>query len=197
MFTGIISDLGRVRFVERRDETRIGIATSYDTATIEVGSSVACAGACLTVVDKDRDWFAADVSAETLARTTVGHWIERTPVNLERSLRVGDELGGHLVSGHVDGLARLVGRESEGESVRLTFQSPPELARFVAAKGSVALDGVSLTVNEVDGALFQVNIIPYTQTRTSLDALRPEDAANLEVDLIARYLARLTEDPRG
>ena len=197
MFTGIISDLGRVRFVERRDETRIGIATSYDTATIEVGASVACAGACLTVVDKDRDWFAADVSAETLARTTVGHWIEGTPVNLERSLRAGDELGGHLVSGHVDGLARLVGRESEGESVRLTFQSPPELARFVAAKGSVALDGVSLTVNEVDGALFQVNVIPYTQTRTSLDALRPEDAANLEVDLIARYLARLTEDPRG
>lgn len=194
MFTGIITDLGRVHSIERPAETRIAIATSYDTATLDIGASVACAGACLTVVDKDRGWFAADVSAETLARTTIAGWVEGTPINLERSLRVGDELGGHWVSGHIDGVAPLVARESEGESLRLTFAAPPELARFVAAKGSVALDGVSLTVNEVDGARFQVNIIPHTQTRTSLGGLRPDDAANLEVDLVARYLARLTED---
>ena len=194
MFTGIITDLGRVRSIERRAETRIAIATSYDTATLDIGASVACAGACLTVVDKDGGWFAADVSAETLARTTIAGWVEGTPVNLERSLRVGDELGGHWVSGHIDGLAPLVARESEGGSLRLTFAAPPELARFVAAKGSVALDGVALTVNEVDGARFQVNIIPHTQTRTSLGGLRPDDAANLEVDVVARYLARLTED---
>ena len=125
---------------------------------------------------------------------TIAGWVEGTPVNLERSLRVGDELGGHWVSGHIDGLAPLVARESEGGSLRLTFAAPPELARFVAAKGSVALDGVALTVNEVDGARFQVNIIPHTQTRTSLGGLRPDDAANLEVDVVARYLARLTED---
>ena len=196
MFTGIISDLGRVRFIDRRAETRIGIATSYDTATMPLGASVACAGACLTVVDKDGGWFAADVSAETLARTTIGDWAEGTPVNLERSLRVGGELGGHLVSGHVDGLARLIAREPEGESVRLTFAAPPELKRFIAPKGSVALDGVSLTVNEVDGARFEVNIITHTRTHTSLDGLRPDDAANLEVDLIARYLAQLTENGR-
>ena len=194
MFTGIITDLGRVRSIERRAETRIAIATSYDTATLDIGASVACAGACLTVVDKDRGWFAADVSAETLARTTIAGWVEGTPVNLERSLRVGDELGGHWVSGHIDGVAPLVARESEGGSLRLTFAAPPELARFVAAKGSVGLDGVSLTVNEVDGARFQVNIIPHTQTRTSLGGLRPNYAANLEVDVVARYLARLTED---
>ena len=194
MFTGIITDLGRVRSIERPAETRIAIATSYDTATLDIGASVACAGACLTVVDKDGSWFAADVSAETLACTTIAGWAEGTPVNLERSLRVGDELGGHWVSGHIDGVALLVARESEGESLRLTFDAPPELARFVAAKGSLALDGVSLTVNEVDGARFQVNIIPHTQTRTSLGGLRPDDAANLEVDLVARYVARLTED---
>lgn len=194
MFTGIITDLGRVRSIERPVETRIAIATSYDTATLDIGASVACAGACLTVVDKDGGWFAADVSAETLACTTIAGWAEGTPVNLERSLRVGDELGGHWVSGHIDGVALLVARESEGESLRLTFDAPPELARFVAAKGSLALDGVSLTVNEVDGARFQVNIIPHTQTRTSLGGLRPDDAANLEVDLVARYVARLTED---
>jgi riboflavin synthase len=197
VFTGIITDLGRVRSVERQGERRIGIATSYDTETIALGASVACAGACLTVVDKDRGWFAADVSAETLARTTIASWAEGTPVNLERSLRVGDELGGHWVSGHVDGLARLAAREADGESLRLTFAAAPELARFITAKGSIALDGVSLTVNEVDGVRFQVNIIPYTQTQTSLGGLRPDDAANLEVDLVARYLARLTEDLRA
>ena len=194
MFTGIITDLGRVRSVERGAETQIAIATSYDTATLETGASVSVAGACLTVVDKGGGWFAADVSAETLARTTIAGWAEGTAVNLERSLRVGDELGGHLVSGHVDGVASLLAREAEGESQRLIFTAPPELARFLAAKGSVALDGVSLTVNEVDGARFEVNIIPYTHTRTTLGRLRPDESANLEVDLVARYLARLTEN---
>ena len=197
MFTGIITDLGRVRSVERPTGSRIAIATSYDTATIEIGASVACAGACLTVVAKDQDWFAADVSAETLARTTIGRWTEGTAVNLERSLRAGDELGGHLVSGHVDAMARLEAREAVGESLRLTFAAPAELKRLIAAKGSVALDGVSMTVNEVDGARFEVNIIPHTQTRTSLGGLRPDDAVNLEVDLVARYLARLTEDTQA
>ena len=197
MFTGIITDLGRVRSVERPTGSRIAIATSYDTATIEIGASVACAGACLTVVAKDQGWFAADVSAETLARTTIGRWTEGTAVNLERSLRAGDELGGHLVSGHVDAMARLEAREAVGESLRLTFAAPAELKRLIAAKGSVALDGVSLTVNEVDGARFEVNIIPHTQTRTSLGGLRPDDAVNLEVDLVARYLARLTEDTQA
>ena len=196
MFTGIITDLGRVRSLARGAETRIGIATSYDTETIEIGASIACAGACLTVVDKDHGWFAADVSRETLGRTTLGRWTEGRPVNLERSLRVGDELGGHMLSGHIDGIARLVSRETEGHSLCLTFAAPPELARFIAAKGSVALDGVALTVNGVDGARFEVNIIPHTRARTSLAELRPDDAVNLEVDLVARYLARLMEDAR-
>ena len=195
MFTGIITDLGRVRSLERRAEARIGIATSYDTETNEIGASIACAGACLTVVDKDRGWFAADVSRETLGRTTLGRWTEGRPVNLERSMRLGDELGGHMLSGHVDGMAQLVSRETDGESLCMVFAAPPELARFIAAKGSVALDGVSLTVNEVDGVRFEVNIIPHTQVRTSLAELRPDDAVNLEVDLVARYLARLMEDP--
>lgn len=195
MFTGIITDLGRVRSLERRAEMRIGIATSYDTETIEIGASIACAGACLTVIEKDRGWFAADISRETLERTTLGRWTEDRPVNLERSMRVGDELGGHMLSGHVDGVAQLVSRESDGDSLSLLFAAPPELARFIAVKGSVALDGVSLTVNGVDGVRFEVNIIPHTQVRTSLAQLRPDDAVNLEVDLVARYLARLMEDP--
>jgi len=194
VFTGIITDLGRVRAIERRAETRIVVATSYDTAAIEIGASVACAGACLTVVDKDRGWFAADVSAETLACTTLARWTEGSPVNLERSLRAGAELGGHLVSGHVDGVARLVARESVGESLRLSFAAPPEFKRFIAAKGSLALDGVSLTVNAVEGARFEVNIIPHTQTRTSLGGLQSDDTVNLEVDLVARYMARLMEE---
>ncbi len=196
MFTGIITDLGRVRSFERRAEVRVGIATSYDTETIEIGASIACAGACPTVVDKDRGWFAADVSRETLGRTTLGRWTEGRPVNLERSMRLGDELGGHMLSGHIDGVAQLVSRETDGESLCMVFAAPPELARFIAAKGSVALDGVSLTVNGVDGARFEVNIIPHTQARTSLAELRPDDAVNLEVDLVARYLARLMENAR-
>lgn len=202
MFTGIITDLGRVRTVERasaRADARFVLGTAYDPDGIAIGASICCSGACLTVVDKGVDggdaWFAADVSAETLERTTLGGWQAGTPVNLERSLRAGDEMGGHIVTGHVDGRATLVERRAEGGSVRLTFAAPGALARYVAPKGSVALDGVSLTVNDVaDGAdgtaRFGINVIPHTQNITSLGALGEGGAVNLEVDVLARYVAR-------
>ncbi|MSO74083.1 MAG: riboflavin synthase [Alphaproteobacteria bacterium] len=195
MFTGIITDLGRVRSLEtkRGRETRLVIETSYDTAEIAIGASIACSGACLTVVEKGPGWFAVDVSAETLSRTSLGTWKEGTKVNLERALRMGDELGGHLVLGHVDGVARLVVATPEGESSRLVIEAPAALRRFTAEKGSVALDGVSLTINEVGPTSFGVNIIPHTQRETSLGGLKPGDALNLEIDLLARYVARLAE----
>jgi len=197
MFTGIITDLGRVRRVERRGDARFTFATAYDTGEIAIGASIACSGACLTVVAKGVDaeghWFAADVSAETLSKTTLGSWQAGTPVNFERALRLGDELGGHLVAGHVDGVAEVVSREPEGGSQRFVFQAPALLARFIAAKGSVALDGVSLTVNAVEGARFGVNIIPHTAEMTSFGGLAPGALVNLEIDLVARYLQRLTE----
>ena len=191
MFTGIITDLGRVRTVERRGDSRFVFDTGYDTADLDLGASVACSGACLTVVDKGPDWFAADVSGETLSKTTLGDWREGTAVNFERALRMGDELGGHMVSGHVDGVAALVEAGTEGDSRRLTFEAPAELARFIAAKGSVTLDGVSLTVNEVEGRRFGVNIIPHTAAVTTLGRLELGDRVNLEIDLVARYLQRL------
>ena len=191
MFTGIITDLGRVRAVEQRGDSRFVFETGYDTADMDLGASVACSGACLTVVDKGTGWFAADVSAETLSKTTLGAWQAGTAVNFERALRIGDELGGHMVSGHVDGVAPLVEAGTEGDSRRLTFEAPAELARFIAAKGSVTLDGVSLTVNEVEGRRFGVNIIPHTAAVTTLGALEPGDRVNLEIDLVARYLQRL------
>jgi riboflavin synthase len=192
MFTGIITDLGRVRVLDRRGpDARIVIETAYDTGAIALGASIACSGPCLTVVDKGPGWFAVDASAETLRLTTLGDWQTDRPVNLERALRLGDELGGHLVSGHVDGVAALVGAEREGEGTKLTVEAPRELAQFVAAKGSVTLDGVSLTVNWVDGARFGVMIIPHTQRMTTLGRTRPGDRMNLEIDLLARYLKRL------
>lgn len=193
MFTGIVTDIGAVRAVKEDGDTRIEIATSFDTATIDIGASISCSGACLTVIDKGPGWFATSVSAETLSKTVLGGWSEGTPVNLERPLRVGDELGGHIVSGHVDGVGRLVETRPEGDSLRLVFEAPKALARFIAPKGSLAIDGVSLTVNEVDGAHFGVNIIPHTQTATTLGGLAPGNRINLEIDMLARYVARLLE----
>ena len=193
MFTGIVTDTGTVRAVHEDGDTRIEFATSLDTATIGIGASISCSGACLTVIDKGRDWFAASVSAETLSKSVLGGWTKGTPVNLERPLRAGDELGGHIVLGHVDGVAHLVESRPEGDSLRLVLEAPGALARFIAAKGSLALDGVSLTVNEVDGARFGVNIIPHTRAVTTLGGLAPGDPVNLEVDMLARYVARLLE----
>jgi riboflavin synthase len=195
MFTGIITDVGRVRRISRGPEFDGGleasIATAYDTAEITLGASIACSGVCLTVVAVEPGAFAVQASAETLACSILGDWEEGSPINLERALRLGDELGGHLVSGHVDGVARLLGRRPEGESVRFTIEAPAELTPFIASKGSVALDGVSLTVNEVEGSRFGVNIIPYTLAHTGFGRAAPGQRMNLEIDPIARYVARL------
>lgn len=193
MFTGIITDIGQVKSLEKRGDTRIVISTSYDTATVEIGASIACSGPCLTVVEKGSGWFATEASAETLSRTTVGSWEEGTRVNLERALSLGDELGGHIVSGHVDGLARIVSMEPEGDSVRFLFEVPDEVKAFIAEKGSVCLDGVSLTVNAVQGIQFGVNIISHTQSETTFNDKKVDDFVNLEVDMLARYVARLTD----
>ena len=193
MFTGIITDIGQVKSLEKRGDTRIVISTSYDTATVEIGASIACSGPCLTVVEKGSGWFATEASAETLSRTTVGSWEEGTRVNLERALSLGDELGGHIVSGHVDGLARIVSMEPEGDSVRFLFEVPDEVKAFIAEKGSVCLDGVSLTVNAVQGAQFGVNIISHTQSETTFNDKKVDDFVNLEVDMLARYVARLAD----
>lgn len=191
MFTGIIMDVGRVRAVVPGGDTRFTIGTALDTRDLAIGASVACSGACLTVIEKGADWFAVQASAETLARTTLGAWQAGTPVNIERALRLGDELGGHIVSGHVDTVAEIVERRPEGDSLRFVIAVPSPFERAIAPKGSVALDGVSLTVNEVDGARFGVNIIPHTQAETTFGASSVGDRVNLEVDLLARYVARL------
>ncbi|MDE1937565.1 MAG: riboflavin synthase [Alphaproteobacteria bacterium] len=196
MFTGLVSDVGQVRHVEKRGDTHLVIATHYDVSAIDIGASIACSGVCLTVVDKGTEkdrWFAVTASGETLSKTTVGSWKVGDPVNLERPLRVGDEFGGHIVSGHVDGTAEVARVTPDGESIRITFQAPAALARFIAAKGSVALDGVSLTVNEVDGTRFGVNIIPHTAAVTTFGRLKPGAKVNLEIDLLARYVARLAK----
>lgn len=193
MFTGIITDLGRVRSIETEGDTRIEIETTYETGLISIGASIACSGVCLTVIERALGWFAVQASAETLSCTTLGDWRAGTPVNLERALRLGDELGGHLVSGHVDGVGTILSITPEGDSRRFVFEAPPPLARFIAPKGSVAIDGISLTVNEVAGGRFGVNIIPHTWTVTNLGAARAGDRVNLEIDLIARYVARLME----
>ncbi len=195
MFTGIITDLGQVQRLHRGDLLDLTIATAFDTSSISLGASIACSGACLTVVAVEPGAFAVQASVETLACTTLGQWEVGTPVNLERSLRLGDELGGHLVLGHVDGLARIVERRAEAESVRFVFEAPEELAHFVAPKGSVALDGVSLTVNEVAQNRFGVNLIPHTLSCTNLGQAQPGQQMNLEIDLIARYVARLLPPP--
>jgi riboflavin synthase len=191
MFTGIITDVGRVRQLRRGELLELTIATTFDTAAITIGASIACSGACLTVVAVEPGAFAVQASVETLACTTIAEWEEGTPVNLEKPLRLGDELGGHLVLGHVDGTARIVERRPEAESVRFVFEAPEELAPFIAPKGSVALDGISLTVNEVAQNRFGVNIIPHTLACTNFGALQAGQRMNLEVDLIARYVARL------
>ncbi|WP_044560847.1 riboflavin synthase [Azospirillum sp. B4] len=193
MFTGLITDVGQVTAVERRGDTRFTIATGFDLAAVAIGASIACNGVCLTVVEKGPGWFRVDVSAETHSKTTTGTWQAGTPVNLEQSLRLGDELGGHLVYGHVDGVIDIVDVQPDGDSQRWWFDAPPHLARFIAAKGSVALNGVSLTVNSVEGTRFGINIIPHTQEKTTFQHLKAGGVVNLEVDMLARYVARLVE----
>jgi riboflavin synthase len=199
MFTGIVTDIGEVIEVEPRAEglARLKVACGYDPDGIGIGASIACSGVCLTVVARGRDgnraWFAIDAAAETLRITTVGCWRRGSRINLERALKVGDELGGHIVAGHADGVATLTAREDLTGMARLAFRLPGELARFVASKGSIAVDGVSLTVNEVAGETFSVLIIPHTLAVTTLGTLVTGDAVNIEVDLMARYAARLSE----
>jgi len=193
MFTGIITDIGHIRAVEQRGDMRARIGTGYDTASIETGASIACDGVCLTVVDLGPDWFDVDISAETLSRTNLSRWRDGRRVNLERALKVGDELGGHIVSGHVDGLAEVMAVAEDGGSTRVTLRAPEGLERFIAPKGSVALNGTSLTVNEVAGRDFGINFIPHTQQVTTWGDVAVGDPVNLEIDTLARYVARLAE----
>lgn len=198
MFTGLITDVGIIRDVRRdpapaEQDARFVISTGFDVGSLAIGASIACAGVCLTVVERDQDSFAVDVSAETLSKTTLGSWMTGTYVNLEASLRLGDELGGHLVSGHIDATARVIAKKPEGDSWRFTFEVPSNLAKFIAPKGSVALDGVSLTVNEVQNRRFGVNIIPHTFAVTTFNRIGVEDLVNLEVDMLSRYVARQME----
>ena len=194
MFTGIVTDVGRVRAVrETNRDRRFEIETAFDLSTLNIGASVSHAGCCLTVVEKGADWFAVEVSGETLSRSTLDNWKEGRRVNLERSARVGDELGGHIVSGHVDGVGEVVSVESEGGSHRIRVRVPRPLHRFIAPKGSIAIEGVSLTVNEVEDDVFGVNLIPHTWDVTTLGTLRAGSRVNLEIDMLARYLARWRE----
>lgn len=194
MFTGIVTDIGRVVETKVTGDLRARIATRYDTTRIDIGASIACDGVCLTVVALGPDgWFDVEISGETVSKTNLSTWTPGKRVNLERALKVGDELGGHIVSGHVDGLAEVVAVRPEGGSVRVTFRAPDALAKFIAPKGSVALNGTSLTVNEVDGADFGVNFIPHTQGATTWGEVAVGDRVNLEVDTMARYVARLRE----
>ncbi len=196
MFTGIVTDIGEVLEREDRGDTRLRIATGYDIAGIDIGASIACSGVCLTVIatgTAPRGWFDVEYSAETASKTTAGLWMPGTRLNLERALRVGDELGGHIVSGHVDGVAEVLSATPEGDSTRFLFRAPHALARFIAPKGSVALDGTSLTVNEVEGDEFGVNIIPHTKQVTTWGTIGAGDRVNLEIDTLARYVARLAE----
>jgi len=193
MFTGIITDIGQIEQLEQRGDLRARIATSYDMARVDMGASIACDGVCLTVVNKGQGWFDVDISAESVSKTNISNWAPGHRINLERALRVGDELGGHIVSGHVDGVAEVVGLRKEGDSTRVTFRAPEALARFIAEKGSVALNGTSLTVNEVQGRDFGVNFIPHTQAATTWGAVAVGDRVNLEIDTLARYVARLAD----
>ena len=198
MFTGIITDIGTVRSAEQRGDLRLTIACGYDPATIDLGASIACSGVCLTVVDKGPDWFAVDVSAESISRTVAGLWRDSTRLNLERALRLGDELGGHLVTGHVDGVGTVVGTCPEGASLRIGISAPADLGPYIAAKGSITVDGVSLTVNEVrdadDGTThFAINIIPHTAEHSTLGTVEPGRELNLEIDILARYLKRMAD----
>ena len=196
MFTGIITDVGIVKKIVPTGDTRIEIETKYPTNEIDLGASIACSGPCLTVVEKGNGWFAVEASAETMSRTSVGKWKVGSRINLERALCVGDELGGHIVSGHVDGEARILDMQPEGDSVRFDFEAPEDLKAFIAEKGSVALDGVSLTVNEVDGTRFGVNIISHTRAHTTFGDRKAGDLVNLEIDTLARYVGRLLENDK-
>jgi riboflavin synthase len=196
MFTGIVTDVGTVRSAEQRGDLRLQIATGYDLDTVDLGASIACSGVCLTVVDKGEDWFAVDVSAETVSRTAADQWREGAKLNLERSLRLGDELGGHIVTGHVDAVAQIVDVSPEGDSTRIGISVPRALGPMIAAKGSISLDGVSLTVNDVkdaeDGTThFSINIIPHTAENTTLGGLETGRQLNVEVDVLARYIDRM------
>ena len=196
MFTGIVTDVGTVRSAEQRGDLRLIVATQYDLASVDLGASIACSGVCLTVVDKGDAWFAVDVSEETLSKTAADHWREGAKLNLERALRLGDELGGHIVTGHVDAVATVVGTCPEGDSTRIGVSVPKSLAPMIAPKGSITLDGVSLTVNEVrdadDGSThFAVNIIPHTAQHTSLGTIKARQQLNVEVDVLARYIDRM------
>ena len=195
MFTGIITDIGTVRSAEQRGDLRLTIATGYDLSGVDLGTSIACSGACLTVVDKGADWFAVDVSAETASKTAPGLWREGARLNLERALRMGDELGGHLVTGHVDAVGEVIGASPDGDSTRLDIRVPAALGPMIAAKGSITLDGASLTVNAVtdgdDGTDVEVNISPHTAAHTTLGALAAGSTVNVEIDVISRYLQRM------
>lgn len=197
MFTGLITDVGRVRAVTSVGDRRIEIETSFPIAEIELGASIACSGVCLTAIEFGDNWFAVEASEETTSKTTVGDWQAGDALNLERSLRIGDELGGHLVFGHVDGVAKIAERRTDGDSIRFSILAPDDLAPYIASKGSVALSGVSLTVNEVDGNRFGVNIIPHTADATTLGNLSAGDRVNLEIDMLARYVARQLEAQKG
>jgi len=196
MFTGIVTDMGEVIALKRNGDLRARIGTGYDVAGIDIGASIACEGVCLTVVatgHSPSNWFDVDISGETLRKTNIGAWALGQRINLERALRVGDELGGHIVSGHCDGVAEVVATQPEGDSLRVTFRAPEALAKFIAPKGSVALNGTSLTVNDVRGADFDINFIPHTQAVTTWGRVKTGDKVNLEVDTMARYVARLRE----
>ncbi len=193
MFTGIITDVGRVEVLEKKGDLRARIGTAYDMSTVDMGASIACDGVCLTVVGKGAGWFDVDISAETISKTNLDLWVSGKPVNLERALKVGDELGGHIVSGHVDGVAEIIAMKDEGDSTRCTLRAPAALAKFIAPKGSVALNGTSLTVNEVHGVDFGINFIPHTKERTTWGVAKVGDRVNLEIDTLARYVARLNE----
>ena len=193
MFTGIITDVGRILEAEQRGDLRARIATRYDMSRVDIGASIACDGVCLTVVGKGDGWFDVDISAETVSKTNLTAWELGRRVNLERSLRVGDELGGHIVSGHVDGVAEVVSMKDEGDSTRVVLRAPEGLARFIASKGSVALNGTSLTVNEVDGCDFGINFIPHTKKVTTWGDVAQGDMVNLEIDTLARYVARMRD----
>jgi riboflavin synthase len=193
MFTGIITDIGRVAQLEQRGDLRATVETGYDTGSIDIGASIACDGVCLTVIALGQSSFDVEISAETVSKTSVAAWSLGGRINLERALRVGDELGGHIVSGHVDGVAHVTLVEDEGDSTRVVLEVPEALARFVAPKGSVALNGTSLTVNEVDGTSFGINFIPHTKTVTTWGDVAVGDAINMEIDTLARYVSRLRE----
>lgn len=196
MFTGIVTDVGTVRSAEQRGDLRLIVTTSYDLGGVDLGASISCSGVCLTVVDKGDDWFAVDVSSETISKTAADHWQKGARLNLERALRLGDELGGHIVTGHVDAVAGVVGMSKDGDSTRIGVCVPRKLAPMIAPKGSITLDGVSLTVNEVrdaeDGTThFEVNIIPHTAQHTTLGGIQVGGQLNVEVDLLARYMERM------